>query len=438
MSSTTSNKHPYHFYTCLKVSTVQAHPQLWLANNGVDYRWSARIEATSPQDALLAAHQKIAHKGRLARFVLWQDETSPPQTVRAGDVLVGEKAAWMVNDSGTLTSISYMNGIEKKRYMNHSGIVYHVCWSPDGKYLAASDSRGAILIHQPATDYPLRYDRHGSHPVYALDWSSDGTRIASGDGWNDLHIWEVSLGEYPYASRSRIIICRPGGLQNKIGSITSVAWEPRGTRLLVVKGDGRLFLLDGACGTVIREGDSHRLQVTEGTWAPDGKQFLVASKDGTLSLYDPSCIEQPVSVLTQDTPIMAAAWSPDARQLVTTSYKEPTLTVWDVTRQKPTEHIPLSISFCTPLWAQSISWSPDGRFVAAACSDGTLQLFDAECKHYLTSYRTYSQFAVATAVAWSPDGTRIAVGYDDGSNTQSSVYVWPRPNARCASSEAPK
>ena len=68
-----------------------------------------------------------------------------------------------------------------------------------------------------------------------------------------------------------------------------------------------------------------------------------------------------------------------------------------------------------PVW--SVSWSPDGKRIASASSDKTVQVWDATSGGDLYTYTGHADSVYA--VAWSPDGTRIAsASYDK------TVQVW--------------
>src|SRR6266702_1446958 len=56
----------------------------------------------------------------------------------------------------------------------------------------------------------------------------------------------------------------------------------------------------------------------------------------------------------------------------------------------------------------AVAWSPDGRHIASAGEDQTVQIWDATTGRTILTYRGHSD--IVTTVAWSPDGKRIASG----------------------------
>ncbi len=109
--------------------------------------------------------------------------------------------------------------------------------------------------------------------------------------------------------------------------------------------------------------------------------------------------------------ITGVAWSPDGKRIASASQDE-TVQVWDATTGG---HV-LTYRGHTSI-VTAVAWSPDGVHIASASQDGAVQLWNATTGTYMFTYRGHT--GTVTALAWSPDGTRIA-----SSSWDKTVQVW--------------
>ncbi len=71
----------------------------------------------------------------------------------------------------------------------------------------------------------------------------------------------------------------------------------------------------------------------------------------------------------------------------------------------------------------AVSWSPDGKRIASASDDGTVQIWDAHTGSGIFTYKGHSSDpnnpGPVYGVAWSPDGRFIA-----SASADKTVQVW--------------
>ena len=75
-------------------------------------------------------------------------------------------------------------------------MIVGVKWSPDSKYIAASENEGQVLIWEPeaSEDFSFKF-LHKKSGVKALDWSPHERNVlASGGGQHDcfLRVWDIN------------------------------------------------------------------------------------------------------------------------------------------------------------------------------------------------------------------------------------------------------
>jgi WD40 repeat protein len=115
-------------------------------------------------------------------------------------------------------------------YHGHTDAVFAVAWSPDGKRIASGSKDGTIQVWNATTGQHLMtyansgsmgstdFTKAGPSPWNAVTWSPDGKRIASGTN-GDLVVLDAATGKH-LASY---------GYHEGVGH--AVAWSPDGRYL---------------------------------------------------------------------------------------------------------------------------------------------------------------------------------------------------------------
>src|SRR5439155_5462060 len=74
-------------------------------------------------------------------------------------------------------------------YRGHTGAVYSLSWSPDGKHIASGGKDGTVQIWDATTGNSVFVYRGDSAGMTSVAWSSDGSRIASASEDKALKVW---------------------------------------------------------------------------------------------------------------------------------------------------------------------------------------------------------------------------------------------------------
>src|SRR5260370_859481 len=109
--------------------------------------------------------------------------------------------------------------------------------------------------------------------------------------------------------------------------------------------------------------------------------------------------------------VSAVAWSPDGKRIASAS-GDHTVQVWDAVNGS---HVLTYRGHSSDV--ATVAWSSDSQFIASGGLDTTVQVWQAATGNLVYTYHGHSD--AVFDVAWSPDGTRIASASNDG-----SVQLW--------------
>jgi WD40 repeat protein len=165
-------------------------------------------------------------------------------------------------------------------------------------------------------------------------------------------------------------------------------------------------------------------QFNDVKWSPDGKYIACAGGLGVVEVFSArdgrlkfsynghvTATPQQREVPGGDFAIDSVTWSPDGKYLASAG-ADKTVQVWDTTYGTL-----LALYRGHAAQLTSVTWSPEGRRIASCDRHGIVQVWDAASRRTLLTYKGH-QGAVFW-IAWSPDGKYLASGGIDR-----TVQVW--------------
>ncbi|WP_211221228.1 WD40 repeat domain-containing protein [Ktedonobacter racemifer] len=261
-------------------------------------------------------------------------------------------------------------------YLDHSGPVYDVAWSPDGTRVAWAGHDKIVVVLSVYDGVPT-YNRnsiltYGGHnaAVHAVAWSPDGTRIVSASSDGTIHIWNAQTGKTLLT-------------KNQEGEILAVAWAPfpRGEHIASGGTHKAVHIWDTTDGHIINTYQKHTGTIFNLAWSSGGSPYIAsASADGTVQVWD------------------AYDKHADKKNILT------------YTGHRDAVH--------------SVTWSPDGNSIASGSTDGTVHIWSTKNPMKESSTSLYQVGSAVNVVAWSPDGSYIASGSDD-----KIMNIWKAPKS---------
>ncbi len=325
----------------------------------------------SPDGKLIAVagyHEVIVHRadgsGIEARLVglaeriqkvAWSPDGKRIAVTGGSPARVGELQVWDVAAKKLLLSRS-----------ESFDTIYGASWSPDGKQIAFGASDNAMRAVDATTGKQTAFLL--SHSDWVLDtvWALEGKFIATAGRDMSVKLMESATQRFV----DNVTSITPGALK---GGIHALARHPTKNEILIGGTDGvpQIYRMEritkraiGDNANLIRKFPAMKGRIFGVDFAPDGKMIAAGASfenTGTVNIYSsvydsemPADVKKIVETAGQkaDTdPVIQAFVTKDVKQLASISI--------------PTGGI------------YSVSFSPDGKTVAAAGQDGSVHLIDA-------------------------------------------------------------
>ncbi|KAI6138459.1 hypothetical protein BKA82DRAFT_4236015 [Pisolithus tinctorius] len=298
-----------------------------------------------------------------------------------------------------------------------------VKFSPDSQHIASGHIDGSEIL-------PTMKGHGGS--VYALDFSEDGTQLASAGQDKNIVLWDVRTGEmhreplsghtktvlclcfahsgtrFASGSRDRFIRIWDAGTGKEVlppilyhaGAVNALVYTPDGRRLISASDDKVICVWDANSGT---------LQRLPGTL---NHMLVSASRDTTARLWDIQAgMELPALVRQHRLPVRFATFTADGRRIVTSSFNDPILRLWDTESTGS-----MGITRRHKGLVGYVSFSSDGQRLVSGGKDRRVRVWDVE-----TGAMTAELFLEREVyrVGFSMDGSKI-LALDDAK----AVFAW--------------
>jgi WD40 repeat protein/serine/threonine protein kinase len=310
----------------------------------------------------------------------------------------------------------------------HTGEVYHVAFSRDGKWLATASQDKTIRLWETLTGQLVRIYTGHAGEVNWTSFSPNGTTLVSASSDGTVRLWDVASG------RNSAI------LKDHSGEVVAAEFSPDGTIIASGGADKMVKLWDTATGRLRATLPGHTSRVESLTFTADGQKLFSCGREGAAFLWEvPACLAgdripprgrriQPAAGVE---PVLSVAVAPDGRTLALGCGGTGAARLWDFGTGKEKGYLEHKE------WLDAVAFSPDGRSLATGCRDSGVRLYDLAKDPFVKDEAGAdrrgilydpSNSATPTAlghtggvwsVAFSPNGEKLASAGADG-----LVQIW--------------
>ncbi len=280
----------------------------------------------------------------------------------------------------------------------HCGRVWSVAWSSEGTKLASGDADGELRVWDVSAGRPVEILKGHSGGVWSVAWSSERGQLASGGADGEVRVWDASTG--------RAIAT----LKGHTGRVWSVAWSSQEAKLASGGDDGKVRVWDASAGRVVTTLEGHTGRVSSVAWSSEGG-LASGGADGKVRVWDAAAGRAVAALEGHSGPVWSVAWSSDGAQLASGGF-DGDVRVWDAAAERAVATLEGHSGSVS-----SVAWSSEGGQLASGGEDGDVRVWDASAGRAVALMD--GPTCSVLCVAWSSTGAQLASGGADG-----KVRVW--------------
>ncbi|ORY32489.1 WD40 repeat-like protein [Rhizoclosmatium globosum] len=295
-----------------------------------------------------------------------------------------------------LASAHITIGAEKKwgpfTLVGHSGVVYSVAFSPDGKTVVSGSNDKTVKVWSVETGECVKTIVGHSALVNCVVFLPDSKTVVSGSNDKTIKVWSVETGKCVKTF-------------GHSGEVYSVAFSPDYKTMVCGSFLETFKLWSVETGENFKTFKGHKGGVSSIVFSPDGKTLVSRSNDRTVKIWS---VETAECVKTLPDAVSSIAVSPDSKTVISGAVDR-TLKLWS-----------LETGECIKSFVGSgpVAFSPDGKTVISGANNHTLKLWSVETGECVKTFEGHTEGVLS--VAFSPDGKTVVSGSID-----KTVKLWP-------------
>jgi WD40 repeat protein len=318
----------------------------------------------------------------------------------------------------------------------HTGRIWSVAYSADGKTVASAGEDAAIILHSLSGDTVPRVLNGHAQRVYSVAFSADGTSLVSGSDDRTVRVWNLATGtgkERAVQSGGgvKIVGFMPSGngiyyggwgwdvaIARYAGS-TDAWFDTHATHGMAITADERVVISAGDTGEIrVWEIATHKLiavlpapgRTTTIALSRDGTRLLTAGASKIATVWNLAALSRLDAIGHRDG-VAGVAFTSDGKGLVSGSIDH-TIRAWRVSDGAELRRFSTGAALCeNPVTS--------GSTILVSCDDSTTRRWDAGEAERSIKTSVYKRYS-----AVSPDGSTLATGHIEGTLALIDLAGW--------------
>ncbi len=294
----------------------------------------------------------------------------------------------------------------------HEDAVTDVAFLKGGNMAVSSGLDGTIRLWDTETGRMQKVLYSTQDEIFALDISADGSKVISTEYKGQVHVHDIEEGSIQH-------------LTGLLGWSADIIYSPDSNKAAAWNMDGDIWIWNTPTGehAGTLKGQKNKWGMAL-AWSPEGTWLASGRVD--ITIWDIASKNKFQTLEGHKDFIRDLVFSPDGQYLAS-ACMDKTVRVWDISTGKVLYVLrpqglviylksgPVVNPISLPMSA--VAFSPDGKKLATGGADRVVRMWDAAKGELLHEYKGHRMSI--TAVVFSPDGTRLL-----SSSLDHTIRVW--------------
>ncbi len=302
------------------------------------------------------------------------------------------------------------NGNLVRTLTGHTFHINTIAYSADGNYLVSTGEDYNIKIWNTNDGSLVQTIFFSGYTFFTVAFSPDGNYVASGDIYGRIYIWRVSTGT------------SVKGIFAHSSTLSSLAYSPDGNTIVSGSWDNTVKTWSVSDGTNLHTFTGHTSRITSVTFSPDGNYIASASYDSTIRIWNANDGTLAATLLGENSHVNAVKYSSDGKYLISGG-DDMNIRIW-----KTSDGSLLRTISAHSHYVKTVAICSDGNYIASGSLDGKLKLWNWNGDLSANFTVNSSTGLRATVPAGFKTGAiKLVNNYGTGTSSTDFSYVPNRP-----------